>query len=40
MITSSQNIEERRENTDFLKDENIDIGDSINRKGEVSENCE
>lgn len=37
MITS---IEERRENTDFPKDENIYIGDFINRKGAVSENCE
>lgn len=39
MITSSQNIKEKRENTNFPKDENIDIGDSINRKGAVSENC-
>lgn len=39
MITSSQNIKERRENTDFPKDENIDIGESINRKRAVSENC-
>lgn len=39
MITSSQIVEEKRENTKFPKDENIDIGDSINRKGTVSANC-
>lgn len=39
MITSSQIVEKKRESTKFPKDENIDTGDSINRKGTIAANC-